>query len=124
MASWVAAEDLKELLGQEAAEALMQKRGGVDIFVPQKITAEHALAKLLGVAAAARLCNAYAQTYITVPNGRKQKPKNGAARELLAKGVPARDVALELGLTERYVRDILARARETPEQASLFSLLE
>lgn len=121
MAFWIAEEDLKELIGKEAAATLMFERGGLDIFVPKEATAEHPLAKLLGLAAAKSLCDVYASTRIVVPNGKKARPKNKDARQMLGQGMSVSQVAAKLGLTERYVWELRARERAVPQQGLLLN---
>ena len=118
--TWVSFGELAGLIGRDMATVLCTTRGGVDIHIPKMVTPQSPLAKYVGYAALRALASVYGGTYITVPNHRKDEPKKHQVLSMLDEGICARDIALELALTERYVRHVAACARPGIRQVSLF----
>jgi hypothetical protein len=112
---WISMPELEEAIGTEAARMLCRHRGGVPFYVPHGAYPENALARMLGVGNMARLCAAFRQQYIIVPNGRKAEPHKSKIMDLLGRGRSPADIALETGVTERYVRMLAASAPKTKQ---------
>lgn len=106
--TWISLPELAALIGTDMAKTLCTVRGGTPLYVPASADAGHALAKIIGVRGMQMLCAEYGCRYITVPNGRKQEPHKGAIMERLERGQSHARIALELGVTERYVRMVAA----------------
>lgn len=123
---WVSYPELSDLIGADAARALCACLGGVPVYVPRKAAdaaSARTLARIVGPRALDALCAAYGGAHIAVPNGRRAEPLKRRALAMLEAGRSRRDIALELGLTERYVRQLarqLRNAADTPRQCTLF----
>lgn len=104
----------------DMATVLCRMQGGVDIHIPKMVTPQSPLARYVGYTALRALASVYGGTNIIVPNHRKDEPKKHQVLLMLDAGMGARDIALELALTERYVRYVAACARPGIRQVSLF----
>lgn len=119
MSVWVSYPALRDMLGETAATALCTHHGGVPLYVPRTAQADSKLARIVGVACLELLCAAYAGEWITVPNARKTAPRKGDVMRLLDDGISPAQIALQLGLTERYVRQVASVYKPAPKQLSL-----
>lgn len=122
--NWVSRPELVEVIGQDAADTLCRACGGVPVYVPRRADPRSWLAGLLGPRALAALSAEYGGLRITVPNGRRPEPYKPAVVRMLEEGRPHEKIALELGVTERYVRLIASRTRRKAVQLSLFQAPE
>lgn len=117
---WVSEPDLEDVVGREATTLLCVTYGGIATYIPVAPQAEHPLGRLLGLRALEALCARYGGHSIVTPNGRRK-----AARKLIPvlrkQGMQAQEIALECGVTERYVRLVLAeqQAASAPAQGRL-----
>jgi len=118
--TWVSFGELSGLIGIDMATVLCRMQGGVDIHIPKMVTPQSPLARYIGYTALRALASVYGGTNIIVPNHRKDEPKKHQVLSMLDAGMRARDIALELALTERYVRHVAACARPGIRQVSLF----
>lgn len=118
--TWISRPELEEVIGRDAAETLCRSYGGVPMYVPRKADLTCQLGRILGPLPLAALAAEYGGLRITVPNGRRGEPYKAAIARKLEDGHSYDKIALELGVTERYVR-LVARARKVqPRQLSLF----
>jgi hypothetical protein len=106
--TWVSMAELTELVGAETARRLSVARGGVPFYVPQAADPGHFLAGIAGVRGMAVLCSRFGGERITVPNGRKADPHKAAVLRELARGGNPAEIAMALGVTERYVYALAA----------------
>lgn len=118
--TWVSYGELTGIIGTDMASVLCRTHGGVDLHIPKMVIPSSQLAKFIGYPALRSLSSVYGGTYIVVPNHRKDEPKKSQVLLLLDEGMCPRDIALNLALTERYVRHVAASARPGIRQASLF----
>lgn len=117
---WVSYGELSSVIGADMARVLCRLYGGVSLHIPKQATSDAALAPYLGLPALRSLTSVYGGTTITVPNKRKAEPRKGQVLDMLDAGMSAREIALSLDVTERYVRHVSATARPNFNQASLF----
>lgn len=110
---WVSYPELADVLGEAAAGRLCARVGGTPLFVPRTPAREKALSALLGEEGMARLCAAFGGLRVVFPNRRREPHKPRIIR-LLEAGEPPRSIALEIGVTERYVRQLARRVRRQP----------
>lgn len=111
--------------GGEACLRLMEAYGGVArLYIPRHIGPGHPIARIMGWPEATRLAAIYGGDYLcNVPLGTEavRKARDAEIVERVAGGASPRDVALDLRITERTVRRVLAKARDAgPRQGSLF----
>jgi hypothetical protein len=114
------AQHLVNILGMDAAMALIEAHGGTRLYVPTlaRLTPEHPLSALLGYAAARKLCDALSGPELRVPLCPQIK-RAVAVAEFMA-GVPASILARRFKTTEttiwRWVKAADAqRCNRTPD---------
>ena len=83
--------------------------------MPRLPLPRHALVDVLGIKAFQKLCLLYGGMRITVPNRRRDTPLRGEILRRLGEKENPRDIAVSMGVTERYVR-MLARERRKPQR--------
>ena len=122
--TWISWPELAACVGEDKARALCAVRGGVSFYVPRAgmvAVAGGWLSTCLGEDGLAALSAHFGGEYVTVPNHRRAEPFKDRAMALLEKGASCRRVALELGLTERYVRRLSRQCRlPGPRQMTLW----
>lgn len=97
--------DLMTLLGAEGFFALTEAYAGVRLYVPSNL-ANSKLPDAIGFETAERLVKRYGSAYISVPIARELR-----ALRRRAEGSGNREIAIELGMTERGVERIFARVK-------------
>lgn len=112
-----AGPELQELIGEEALVRLAEAFGGTRLYVPQKITARHEIARAVGLEAAQRLVDRLAPDVVKVPLARELR-----ARHYRAAQMSDRAIARRLGITESGVEKLFKRTRVRDEarQPTLF----
>jgi len=115
---WVSLPDLADILGREMAGVLSRARGGVEMYVPHTAVATHDLARIVGMQGMQALGAEFGGKYITVPNGRFE-PHKATVLRMLEEGRTKKDIALECGVTERYVYYVVNRFSPRQRQLSL-----
>lgn len=106
---WLSWATLVEIIGVESATALCLKYGGVEVYVPSNPEAGE-LAGIIG-AQAMQALSAYAGgSAVMLPNAARQKPKKSRIIRLLQAGWTPRRIAIECGVTERWVRHLAERS--------------
>lgn len=119
------AQELAALIGLPALLRLVERWGGLSLYVPERVRPDHPLAETLGLDAARRLAELYAREELSVPACR-QAIRLARDRQLRAlhhtHGWPAQRIAWFTGLTERQVWRILAASDNAgpDRQSSLF----
>ena len=103
-----AREKLAGTIGDAAARALMESRGGTMVSIPPRYSAGLALAALIGEPAMARLVAARGGRRIYVPLYEDRTARRDQElRHLVASGTSRQAAARLFGITERRVRQIL-----------------
>lgn len=105
-ALWVSFGELCEIMGQEAAERLCAIYGGLSFYVPKRPWSETKLAAIIGHKQFAALARIYGGGEITIPNRRGKEPAKAKIIELIEAGKGAREIAIEMGVTQRYVESL------------------
>lgn len=118
-ASWISYAELAGIVGDDAAQALCSTRGGVTLYVPKLLAEGGEIAKIIGVPALRLLARVYGGEMIVVPNRRKAGPQKGKILDMLARGASARDIALRLDVTQRYVEYLAKVGRPRQHQGNL-----
>lgn len=119
---WLSDADLKDLLGAQDAKILTIVMGGQRVYVPRTASADHPIARAIGLRGMEVLCAAYAGEVLYLPNGREKNTARRRARKLLTEGKSLRQVADACDITIRYAAHISAELREeraAPTQGSL-----
>jgi hypothetical protein len=112
--------------GYEAAVAIVRKWGGVRLFIPQAVTADHVLAKTIGLDAAAKLVELLGHGHVEVPmwTAATAALKTRLVLSLAAEGLSRREIALAAKCSGRRVYQILAEADAgsiDPHQLDMFA---
>lgn len=107
-----AGPDLPSLIGEPALVRLAEAFGGTRLFVPTKMTDDHAIVAAIGLDAAFRLRDRLAPDYIRVPLARELR-----ARHYRAQGLSNAQIARKLGVTEPGVNAMFKR-HAPPEKGS------
>lgn len=99
----------------EAAEALVAAFGGADIYVPQRISPDHPLARAVGTAAARAIAALLGAGHLHVPLGIRACERARAAQilALSREGQSAREIARAVGCDVRTVFNWRARVKRS-----------
>ncbi len=108
------ARELADLIGLNPLLKLVEVRGGLPLYVPEKITKHHALANLIGIKAAKKLTEAYGGDSITIPNCATsiQELLHREIAERRNNGESEASVAADIGMWGRSIRRIHAKYKK------------
>jgi hypothetical protein len=109
---------LADVIGPEATLALAEVKGGISIYVPKAPFAGCQLLPIIGEQALAALCKQYGGDWLNVPLGKFIDAYKPRILDLHGRGMSKRQIALKLGCTERYVREV-TNAIRGPQQMRL-----
>ena len=121
--TWSSYGELAGIIGTDAAQVLCRAYGGVTLYIPKNIERDSALARIVGPVALRALASVYGGEVVTVPNRRKEAPRKGKILEMLAAGTPAREIALRLDVTQRYVEYVATAGKPKGRQGSLLDMM-
>lgn len=117
-------DELTELLGFAATMRIVEAYGGVTFYVPDRVTPDHQLAKLVGHATALKLVEQYPRLELRIPRclSLLVAQRNAEIRRRYDADESAPQLARTFNLTERHVRRILSDVDEEQDedQFSLF----
>jgi DNA-directed RNA polymerase specialized sigma24 family protein len=116
--------ELSELVGLNAALKLVDRWGGqIALYVPQRVDQDHPLAQTLGLEAAQALSRHYGGDYLrNIPRAARamRAARDKAVLKRRGEGASPARIAQEFGLTERWVWELLRRAKDAgPPQCRL-----
>lgn len=113
--------ELIDIIGPDAAETIVKERGGVSLSIPVKAQPTHWLSAAIGADAFQTLVHHYQGEEIWIPRCqaafqqlRKQQIIDGKAN-----GKTTVELALQHKVTDRYVRSVLAEARNAEPDAQI-----
>lgn len=114
--------ELVDLIGLTATQQLVERYGGVRLYVPKQFDPDHALVKLIGPAATAKLVGAFGgQDHFDIPKALSATiAVRNAHIRAESKEFSQRALALKYNLTERQIRNILTGTEEDDGQGDLF----
>jgi hypothetical protein len=95
-------EVLRRLFGAQAAEDFRTAFSGTRLFIPEKMTAEHRVAKAIGMAHATALSSELGGMSFDIPTA-KFTVFRARLEAAVAEGLSNREIAARLGVTERHV---------------------
>lgn len=102
--------EIADLIGLPATLILVEAYGGVRLYVPYKVPADHPLALLIGLSAAEKLAEVFGGSeHFDIPRAVAiaRQARNRKLREDRTTGMSHRNLAQQYGMTERQVRNIL-----------------
>lgn len=108
---WVNYAELADAIGEDGAEKLCRAVGGVSTYIPRTQPEGSPLCGVIGTERMRRLCSAFGGLRVTLPNRRRSEPSKVRIARLLESGKAPGAIALEIGVTERYVRMIASRCK-------------
>jgi hypothetical protein len=117
------AQALAELIGLAALLALVEWRGGVMLYIPQRMPQEHPIACLIGLQAATALADEYGGDAIEIPRCETtlRAVLHDTIRTRRRAGETEAQVARDVGMWGRSVRRICAAAEPVADdQPDLF----
>jgi len=115
--------DIADLIGLPGTLKLVETYGGVRLYVPKKLDADHKLAQLIGLEHAAKLAATYGgELHFDIPRAVEatRAARDRSIRADQASGSTHRELALKYNLTERQIRNILGADNESSQQEQLF----
>ena len=112
---WESHDELVDAIGDDGADLLCRAVGGVSTYIPRKPVAGSPISAVLGMKRMERLCAAFGGLRVTLPNRRKGEPFKDRIVRMLSSGKSPGNIALELGVTERYVRILARQVKEQPK---------
>ncbi|MBL8499573.1 MAG: hypothetical protein JNL77_03150 [Nitrosomonas sp.] len=115
-------QEMEQHIGIKAVLLLVAKCGGVGLYVPREISADHAIARLIGIDAAEKLASVYGGEELQLP---KMLAASIARRNVEIRSEyrthSQRQLALKYHLTERQIRNIVTGGNgEDDSQMGLF----
>lgn len=115
--------ELAQVIGLPATLRLVEARGGTRIYVPEQATDDHWLVPLIGLPALQQLAATHAREYLELDRAAAAL-RAARDRHIVAQvqaGASTAKIALQCGLTQRQVFNILARAdTDTTDTPDLF----
>ena len=102
--------ELEQVIGLEATLALVERWGGVILYIPQSVPEEHPITEATGAEAAEKLCGYFGGNHISMPKAVEYRRLKRDHEIFLKRktGMKASELAREYGLTQRHVFDIIS----------------
>lgn len=118
---WVSEVELRDLLGADTAKTFVRILGGQRVYIPQSATADHQLARTIGLMGMRALCHAFAGETISLPSSRERDTAKKQIKRLIAEGKSHGQIAAACKVTHRYVEAVVQRLRQekSAQQGSL-----
>jgi hypothetical protein len=117
---WPAAiTEIADIIGDAAVLHLVEAYGGTSVYVPEAPDPSHRLVQAIGIEAAAKLAKIYGRDTIEVPTLRIARTRKAL---IAAASGKTREVALEFGVTSRWVRMVRNVPGADARQGSLFAI--
>lgn len=113
--------EIAGLIGIPATMKLVDRYGGVRLYVPQKLDASHTLVIWIGAQNAQKLVDEYGGETLEIPKAEAalREIRNREIRSLYPQ-LSQRDLALKYHTTERNIRLILGECGNPNNQPDLF----
>ena len=102
---------IEHIAGREGARRIIDRKGGITVYIPKTCGDDHWLAQCVGTGIALEIGRALGAARVDVPTRRIEK-RNDAIKTLRAEGKSGREIARELGINERTVRRHVPAAKE------------
>lgn len=113
--------DLAAVIGPAPAQRLAEAVAGVETHIPKRADPLHPLAAIIGMEAMQALVKAYGGQRLDLPKGMTCALAKVAIMDAAAAGTASkRDIALTLGVTQRYVRLVTNQGALPSETLDLF----
>jgi hypothetical protein len=116
---WISLPELEDVIGKAEADALCRAFGGLSKYLPRKPGADHPFARIIGMRALDALASFAGGWHLALPNLRRPEAEKNRILDMLEDGRTHREIAEECKVSERWVRHLAARRRETQGQKPL-----
>lgn len=118
-------QQIAELIDLADTMKLVEKFGGVRLYIPMKLGAEHQLVDLIGDKNAEKLATAFGGETLEIPKAEAalREIRNQEIREQWPK-LSHRQLALKYGTTDRNIRKILGEVRDERQLEIFFETEE
>lgn len=111
---------IADVIGEELTLKLAQSFGGLKgVHIPKDPTTDNRLAAVVGREAWAKLCERFGGRTLDIPRGHFLELKKDKILALARTDMSTAAIALEVGVTQRYVTMVLSAAR-SERQLPLF----
>ncbi|MDR1359474.1 MAG: RNA helicase [Deltaproteobacteria bacterium] len=100
--------DLELVLARAEALRLCRLYGGVEMYLPRAPDTRHPYCGVVGILGLKAMCAAFGGGNVTLPKGNHLPPKKSEILSRLDRGEAPREIALDLQVTERWVRHLAA----------------
>ena len=117
---WVSQFELGEVIGKANAKMLCAHFGGLRQYIHIQPSPIHPFARLLGMVPMRLLCETYGGYSITLPNGRNEPSKEEILAAIEQGAKTTEEIALEFGVTRRWVLRLMQHTKKDPQQLRLF----
>lgn len=108
--TWLSVAVLESVVGETSAHALCRDLGGLSWYLPVNPESSHPVAAVAGMEALRALCARFAPGMVTIPKSCRRTSCKHDIITRLDRGLACRDIALELGVTDRYVQRVRREA--------------
>ena len=119
-------DQVAAVIGSGDALKLCNRFGGTALYIPHAIDERHAIAIAIGLDAAKLLSANFTGETLALPNVSRRREmlvKRRRVLELAARGdMTAKQIALDVGYTERHVHNITGESGGDPRQFKLFDV--
>lgn len=110
---------MADVIGPAAAVRLANTFGGTeDNYIPKTARLDHPFVPVIGKERFQSLCEEFGGERLDIPRGAFRRSKKAAILNA-AETMPARELALRVGATQRYVRSVRSMTRDD-KQGDLF----
>lgn len=108
-----------DLIGEEAAQRIIEERGGVRLYICKQAREDIFLSSVIGIDLLERLIANFGGTCIDVPTdgAERRRKRNKEIVKLNSEGIPVANIARKFEMTSRNVWRILAVERKESKQA-------
>ena len=94
---------IADLIGPKATLALCRNLGGLTYYIPKTAKDNHPFAAVVGKDALDKLCQSYGGERLDLPRGENAYKRAMVAGLLKQGGLSVREIAKQVGCTERFV---------------------
>ncbi|MQR02344.1 hypothetical protein [Glaciimonas soli] len=108
-------DDIANVIGFSATLRITAWFGGSNLYIPGHAYEQHAVAKLIGLAAFKRLVEEWGNEHLTIPINRADEVdrRNRHISDLMVRGMGAKEIAFETGLHERRIQQLRRQLEES-----------
>lgn len=113
---------IADVAGERAAIILGREKAGLQIYIPEKVSADHWLVEMIGLQAAAAMSEKFGSQKIDIPPalGGDKKRRAAAIAEMIDKGYSINKIVSLTGVSRSTVKEHLKKRPRDDRQGTLF----